>query len=220
MVREPQQGIKISTQYTRKKVAAKIHSPEIVQLPLLRYFRLSCTSRTPKSGVVWVSCWATMSPSGYIPLCRGQWSYREGNRLYFGPDQRFWENLLLSCCHGMASAWCFLQWGGLWANQAPSVTLLLLWCSAVDTQAKKTRRITQILWSLLCHYFLAVSLISDHNCIYCTIEAKAATVIVHFWIRSPSQEKIYCKHSCPACTGWDCWHPLILSIFCMHNYGS
>lgn len=44
------------TQYMRTKVAAKIHFPEIVQLHLLRYFRLSYTSRAPKSGVVWVSC--------------------------------------------------------------------------------------------------------------------------------------------------------------------
>lgn len=58
------------------------------------------------------------------------------------------------------------------------------------------------------------------NCIDCTTEAKAATVIIRFWIRSPSQERIFCKHSCPACTKWDCWHPLILSIFCTHNYGS
>lgn len=66
----------------------------------------------------------------------------------------------------------------------------------------------------------AVSLISDLNCIDCTIEAKATTVIIHFWIRSPSQEKIFCKHNCPACTGWNCWHPLILSIFYTHNYRS
>lgn len=121
------QNIKISTQYMRKEVATKISFPEIIQLHLLRYFRLSYTSRASKSGVVWVSCWATMSSRDYILVCRRQWSCREGNRLYVGPDQRLWENLLLSCCHGMANGWSLLQWGGPWASQAPLVTLLLLW---------------------------------------------------------------------------------------------
>lgn len=29
-----------------------------------------------------------------------------------------------------------------------------------------------------------------------------------------------CKCDFPACEGRDCWHPLALSIFCMHSYGS
>lgn len=82
----------------RKKAAAKSHFPEIIQLHLLRYFTLSHTFRASKCGVVWVSCWATMSSRDDILLWRRWWSCSERNRLYFGPDQRLWENLLLSCC--------------------------------------------------------------------------------------------------------------------------
>lgn len=168
-----------------------------------------------------------MSSRVYILLCRRWWSCREGNRLYFDPDQRLWKDLLLSCCHGMASAWCLLQWGGPWASQAPLVTHLLLWHCLLPNcgypSKENEKNYIDFMVSSLPLFSctrLAVSLISDPNCIDYTVEAKAATFIIHFWIKSPSQERILCKHSCPAWTGWDCWHPLICSIFCMHNYGS
>lgn len=133
-----------------------------------------------------------------------------------------------TCCSaavdGMASGCCLLQWGGPWATQPPLVTLLLLWHCLLPScgypSKENQKNYTDFMVSSLPLFSCArleASLISDLNCIDWN---RAATVVIHFWIRSPLQERIFCKHSCPTGAGWDCWFPLILSIFCMHNYGS
>lgn len=109
-------------------------------------------------------------------------------------------------------------------SQAPLVTLLLLSHQLLASSgypSNGNRKNTYILCYLAYHYFA----VPDWKSVFLRVliplsitEATPVTLISGSEVLN--QGRILCKHSCPACAGPDCWHPLTLSIFCVHDYGS